>query len=78
MADPRGASPRVGPTGEKGAKGSYPHTRKRRGVAEGSLDLAIAWVEEADIERYNLAAHLLRYESLEAVMPGPHLGWRAK
>ena len=47
-------------------------------MAEGSLDLAIAWVEEADIERYNLAAHLLRYESLEAVMPGPHRAARQK
>ncbi len=41
-------------------------------VAEGSLDLAIAWIEEAEIERLNLAAHLLWYESLEAVMPRAH------
>jgi hypothetical protein len=41
-------------------------------VAEGSLDLAIAWVEEADIERHNLTAHLLWYERLEAVVPRAH------
>ena len=44
------------------------HTQAAR-VAEGSLDLAIAWVEEAELERQNLTAHLLWYESLEAVMP---------
>lgn len=47
------------------------HTQAAR-VAEGSLDLAIAWVEEADIERLHLAAHLLWYEPLEAVMPRSH------
>jgi DNA-binding transcriptional LysR family regulator len=47
------------------------HTQAAR-VAEGSLDLAIAWVEETEIERYKLKAHLLRYESLEAVMPLAH------
>jgi hypothetical protein len=41
-------------------------------VAEGSLDLAIAWIEEAEVERLNLCAHLLWYESLEAVMPRAH------
>ena len=41
-------------------------------MAEGSLDLAIAWIEEAEIERLNLAAHLLWYERLEAVMPRAH------
>jgi hypothetical protein len=45
-------------------------------VAEGSLDLAIAWIEEADIERHNLAAHLLCYERLEAVMPRAHRATR--
>ena len=45
-------------------------------VAEGSLDLAIAWIEEADIERLNLAAHLLWYERLEAVMPRAHQATR--
>jgi DNA-binding transcriptional LysR family regulator len=47
------------------------HTQAAR-VAEGSLDLAIAWIEEADIERYKLAAHLLWYERLEAVLPRAH------
>jgi DNA-binding transcriptional LysR family regulator len=47
------------------------HTQAAR-VAEGSLDLAIAWIEEGDIERYNLAAHLLWYERLEAVLPRSH------
>jgi DNA-binding transcriptional LysR family regulator len=47
------------------------HTQAAR-VAEGSLDLAIAWIEEADIERHNLAAHLLWYERLDAVMPRAH------
>ena len=49
------------------------HTQAER-VAEGSLDLAIAWIEEADIERLNLSAHLLWYEKLEAVMPRAHDG----
>jgi len=53
------------------------HTQAAR-VAEGSLDLAIAWIEEADIERHNLAAHLLWYESLEAVMPRAHQATRQK
>jgi DNA-binding transcriptional LysR family regulator len=47
------------------------HTQAAR-VAEGSLDLAIAWIEEADVERHKLAAHLLWYETLEAVMPRAH------
>ena len=47
------------------------HTQAAR-VAEGSLDLAIAWIEEADVERLNLVAHLLWYESLQAVMPRAH------
>jgi DNA-binding transcriptional LysR family regulator len=47
------------------------HTQVAR-VAEGSLDLAIAWIEEADIERHKLAVHLLRYERLDAVMPRAH------
>jgi hypothetical protein len=47
-------------------------------VAEGSLDLAIAWIEEVDIERLNLAAHLLWYERLHAVMPRAHRATRAK
>jgi len=51
------------------------HTQAAR-VAEGSLDLAIAWIEQADIERLKLAAHLLWYERLEAVMPLAHHGTR--
>jgi DNA-binding transcriptional LysR family regulator len=47
------------------------HTQAAR-VAEGSLDLAIAWVEEVDVVEHNLAADLLRYERLEAVMPRAH------
>jgi DNA-binding transcriptional LysR family regulator len=47
------------------------HTQAAR-VAEGSLDLAIAWIEGAELERHNLAAHLLWYERLEAVMPRSH------
>jgi DNA-binding transcriptional LysR family regulator len=47
------------------------HTQAGR-VAQGSLDLGIAWVEGADIARLNLSAHLLRYESLQAVMPRAH------
>jgi DNA-binding transcriptional LysR family regulator len=47
------------------------HTQVAR-VAEGSLDLAIAWVEDADVERYKLTAHLLWYERLEAVVPRAH------
>jgi DNA-binding transcriptional LysR family regulator len=51
------------------------HTQVAR-VAEGSLDLAIAWIEEADVERLDLAAHLLWYESLEAVVPRAHQATR--
>ena len=47
------------------------HTQAAR-VAEGSLDLAIAWMEAADIEHKNLAAHLLWNERLEAVVPLAH------
>jgi hypothetical protein len=45
-------------------------------VAERSLDLAIAWIEDADIERHNLAANLLWFERLEAVMPRAHAATR--
>jgi DNA-binding transcriptional LysR family regulator len=47
------------------------HTQATR-VAEGSLDLAIAWIEDQDIERLHLAAHLLWYERLEVVVPRGH------
>ena len=51
------------------------HTQAAR-VAEGSLDLAIAWIADADVERYELAAHLLQYQRLEAVLPLTHLATR--
>jgi DNA-binding transcriptional LysR family regulator len=51
------------------------HTQAAR-VAEGSLDLAIAWIEKADLERQNLVAELLKYERLQAVMPGTHKATR--
>ena len=47
------------------------HTQVVR-VAEGSLDLTIAWIEEAEIERHHLVADLLWYEPLAAVMPRAH------
>jgi DNA-binding transcriptional LysR family regulator len=47
-------------------------------VAEGSLDLAIAWIEAADIEQFGLTAHLLWYERLEAVMPRAHLATQSE
>ena len=47
------------------------HTQAAR-VAEGSLDLAIAWIEKPEVERQNLASELLKYERLQAVMPGAH------
>jgi DNA-binding transcriptional LysR family regulator len=51
------------------------HTQAAR-VAEGSLDLAIAWIEEAEVERLHLTAHLLWYERLEVVMPRSHQATR--
>jgi DNA-binding transcriptional LysR family regulator len=47
------------------------HTQAGR-VAYGSLDLGIAWIEEADIARLNLSAHLLCYDTLQAVVPRAH------
>lgn len=47
------------------------HTQAAR-VAEGSLDLAIAWIDTADVERQKLATELMKYERLQAVMPGTH------
>ena len=44
---------------------AYPAERQ----AEGFFHSAIAWIEEADLERHNLAADLLWHESLDAVMP---------
>ena len=51
------------------------HTQVSR-VAHGGLDLAIAWIEEAEIVRLNLSAHLLWYERLEAIMPRAHQATR--
>ncbi|HEY5221698.1 MAG TPA: LysR family transcriptional regulator [Microbacteriaceae bacterium] len=51
------------------------HTQAAR-VAEGSLDLAIAWIQKADVERQNLAAELIKYERLQAIMPGTHRATR--
>ncbi|BAX90365.1 LysR family transcriptional regulator [Mycobacterium shigaense] len=39
-------------------------------VAEGTLDVALAWVTAAHASRRGLAAHLLRAEPLRAVVPG--------
>jgi DNA-binding transcriptional LysR family regulator len=47
-------------------------------VAEGSLDLAIAWIDAVDAERYDLAADLLWHERLEAVMPRAHRATRGE
>ena len=45
------------------------HTQADR-VAEGSLDLALAWVDRAGAETRGLTAHLIRAEPLRAVRPG--------
>jgi DNA-binding transcriptional LysR family regulator len=39
-------------------------------VAEGSLDLALAWVDGSGAETRRLTAHLIRAEPLHAVRPG--------
>jgi hypothetical protein len=39
-------------------------------VAEGSLDLALAWVDDGGAETRGLTAHLIRAEPLHAVRPG--------
>ena len=39
-------------------------------VAEGSLDLAMAWVDDSGAETRGLRAHLIRAEPLDAVRPG--------
>jgi hypothetical protein len=53
------------------------HTQAER-VAEGILDLAIAWIAEADVKRLSLSAHLLWYERLEAVLPRAHSATRSE
>ena len=39
-------------------------------VAEGTLDVALAWITAAHAEERGLTAHLLRPEPLHAVLPG--------
>ncbi|OBH93337.1 LysR family transcriptional regulator [Mycobacterium sp. E2733] len=39
-------------------------------VAEGTLDVALAWVTAGQVEERGLTAHLLRTEPLHAVVPG--------
>jgi hypothetical protein len=39
-------------------------------VAEGTLDLAVAWVCASDVQERNLAAHMLFAEPLHAVVSG--------
>jgi DNA-binding transcriptional LysR family regulator len=45
------------------------HTQADR-VAEGTLDLALAWITAEQAKRLGLTAHLLRVEPLQAVLPG--------
>ncbi|WBB58806.1 LysR family transcriptional regulator [Streptomyces sp. WMMC500] len=45
------------------------HTQASR-VADGSLDLAVCWVREEDLERLGLAARLVGADRLFAVSPG--------
>ena len=45
------------------------HTQADR-VAEGTLDIALAWVTAGQVEERGLSAHLLRAEPLHAVSPG--------
>src|ERR1700749_1030540 len=45
------------------------HTQADR-VAEGTLDLALAWITAEQAKRRGLTAHLLRVEPLQAVLPG--------
>ncbi|WP_406813272.1 LysR family transcriptional regulator [Mycobacterium sp. M23085] len=39
-------------------------------VAEGTLDIALAWITETQAKHRKLTAHLLRAEPLSAVLPG--------
>jgi DNA-binding transcriptional LysR family regulator len=39
-------------------------------VAEGTLDIALAWVTAEQVKQRGLTAHLLRAEPLQAVLPG--------
>ncbi|MEV6826612.1 LysR family transcriptional regulator [Amycolatopsis sp. NPDC051102] len=53
------------------------HTQAVR-VAEGTLDLALAWVDPGRLAELALSAHLVRVEPLPAVMPGDHRLARAE
>ena len=43
-------------------------------VAEGTLDIALAWVTAHQVKERGLTAHLLRTEPLHAVVPGVIIG----
>lgn len=47
------------------------HTQVVR-VAEGTLDLALAWVDRKRLDALDLTAHLVRVETMPAVLPGDH------
>ncbi|MFJ8474483.1 LysR family transcriptional regulator [Kitasatospora sp. NPDC094011] len=46
------------------------HTQAAR-VADGSLDLAVCWVRDEELERLGLTARLIGADRLYAVSPGP-------
>jgi DNA-binding transcriptional LysR family regulator len=45
------------------------HTQADR-VADGSLDIAVAWICHDDAENRSLATHLVCFEPLKAIVPG--------
>jgi DNA-binding transcriptional LysR family regulator len=47
------------------------HTQAAR-VANGSIDLAICWVQSEDLATYGLEAQMLGADRLYVVAPGPH------
>ncbi|WP_328443225.1 LysR family transcriptional regulator [Amycolatopsis sp. NBC_00438] len=53
------------------------HTQVVR-VAEGTLDLALAWVDTGRLSSLDLVAHLVRIETLPAILPGDHRSARAE
>lgn len=53
------------------------HTQLQR-VAEGTLDLAVAWTTARDAAEAGVTARLLRFEELEAVLPADHPAARAE
>ena len=46
------------------------HTQAAR-VADGSLDLAICWIQTTDLESLSLQAHLMSVDRLYALCVGP-------